>query len=82
VKDKYAFLTNFALERKIDFGAIAYVGDDVNDLSNLCRAGWSFAPYNATKQVLNHVDIVLNNSSGNGAIREVCEFLINYNNRY
>lgn len=82
VKDKYAFLTNFALDRNIDFGAIAYVGDDVNDLSNLCRAGWSFAPYNATKQVLNHVDIVLNNSSGNGAIREVCEFLIHYNNRY
>lgn len=82
VKDKYAFLTNFALDRNIDFGAIAYVGDDVNDLSNLCRAGWSFAPYNATKQVLNHVDIVLNNSSGNGAIREVCEFIINYNNRY
>ena len=82
VKDKYAFLTNFALDRNIDFGAIAYVGDDVNDLGNLCRAGWSFAPYNATKQVLNHVDIVLNNSSGNGAIREVCEFIINYNNRY
>ena len=82
VKDKYAFLTNFALEKNIDFGAIAYVGDDVNDLSNLCRAGWSFAPSNATKIVLNNVDLVLNNSSGNGAIREVCEFIIHYNNRY
>ena len=82
VKDKFAFLTNFALEKNIDFGAIAYVGDDVNDLSNLCRAGWSFAPSNATKAVLNNVDIVLNNPSGNGAIREVCEFLMRYNTRY
>jgi len=82
VKDKYAFLSNFALENKIDFGAIAYVGDDVNDLSNLCRAGWSFAPNNATKMVLNNVDIVLNSASGNGAIREVCEFIIQYNTRY
>ena len=82
VKDKYAFLTNFALQKNIDFGAIAYVGDDVNDLSNLCRAGWSFAPSNATKAVLNNVDIVLNNPSGNGAIREVCEFLMRYNTRY
>ena len=82
VKDKFAFLTNFALQKNIDFGAIAYVGDDVNDLSNLCRAGWSFAPSNATKNVLNNVDIVLNNPSGNGAIREVCEFLMRYNTRY
>ena len=82
VKDKFAFLTNFALEKNIDFGAIAYVGDDVNDLSNLCRAGWSFAPSNATKTVLNNVDVVLNNPSGNGAIREVCEFLMRYNTRF
>jgi YrbI family 3-deoxy-D-manno-octulosonate 8-phosphate phosphatase len=82
VKDKFAFLTNFALEKNIDFGAIAYVGDDMNDLSNLCRAGWSFAPRNATKIVLNNVDVVLNNPSGNGAIREVCEFLMRYNKRY
>ena len=82
VKDKFAFLTNFALEKNIDFGAIAYVGDDVNDLSNLCRVGWSFAPSNATKTVLNNVDIILNNPSGNGAIREVCEFLMRYNKRY
>ena len=82
VKDKFAFLTNFALEKNIDFGAIAYVGDDVNDLSNLCSVGWSFAPSNATKTVLNNVDIVLNNPSGNGAIREVCEFLMRYNTRF
>ena len=82
VKDKFAFLTNFALEKNIDFGAIAYVGDDVNDLSNLCRAGWSFAPSNATKTVLNNVDVVLNNPSGNGAIREVCELLMRYNTRF
>ena len=82
VKDKFAFLTNFALEKNIDFGAIAYVGDDVNDLSNLCRAGWSFAPSNATNTVLNNVDVVLNNPSGNGAIREVCELLMRYNTRF
>ena len=82
VKDKFAFLTNFALEKNIDFGAIAYVGDDVNDLSNLCRVGWSFAPSNGTKTVLNNVDIILNNPSGNGAIREVCEFLMRYNTRF
>jgi len=82
VKDKFAFLTYFALQKNINFGAIAYVGDDVNDLSNLCRAGWSFAPSNATKTVLNNVDVVLNNPSGNGAIREVCEFLMRYNTRF
>jgi 3-deoxy-D-manno-octulosonate 8-phosphate phosphatase KdsC-like HAD superfamily phosphatase len=58
------------------------VGDDVNDLANICSVGWSFAPNNATQIVKNHADIVLSNNSGAGAIREVCEMILKYNKRY
>jgi len=80
-KDKYSLLENFIQTQQISRSEIAYVGDDVNDLANLCSVGWSFAPKNATNQVLPLVDVVLSKDSGNGAIREATEFLLQYNNR-
>jgi YrbI family 3-deoxy-D-manno-octulosonate 8-phosphate phosphatase len=82
VKDKYSFLKHFLTNRNSSFDAVAYVGDDVNDLANICSVGWSFAPNNATQIVKNHADIVLSNNSGAGAIREVCEMILKYNKRY
>lgn len=82
VKDKFSFLKHFLTTKNSSFEAVVYVGDDVNDLTNLCSCGWSFAPKDATKAVLSHVDVVLNHASGQGAIREVCEFILKYNKRY
>ncbi len=82
VKDKYSLLTQIASERDINFSQIAYVGDDVNDLANVCAAGWSLTPANATQTIKNHADIILNNDSASGAIREACEFILKYNTRY
>jgi YrbI family 3-deoxy-D-manno-octulosonate 8-phosphate phosphatase len=82
IKDKYSFLKHFLINRNSSFDAVAYVGDDVNDLANICSVGWSFAPNNATQIVKNNADIVLNHNSGDGAIREVCEMILKYNKRY
>ena len=82
VKDKYSFLQNFINEQNTTWSNLAYVGDDVNDLANLCTVGWSFAPNNATTIVKQNVDVVLNNNSADGAIREVCEWIMKYNTRY
>ncbi len=82
VKDKFSFLQHFMQEQNINWSQIAYVGDDVNDLACLCTVAWSFAPQNATTVVKQHVDFVLNNNSADGAIREVCEWIMKYNNRF
>lgn len=82
VKDKYSFLKHFIQMNNSSFGAIAYVGDDVNDLANICSVGWSFTPNDAVKVIKNNADITLNNKSASGAIREVCEFILKYNKRY
>lgn len=82
VKDKFSFLQHFMQEQNINWSQIAYVGDDVNDLACLCTVAWSFAPQNATPVVKQHVDFVLNNNSADGAIREVCEWIMKYNNRF
>ncbi|MFH6987214.1 cytidylyltransferase domain-containing protein [Flavobacterium collinsii] len=82
VKDKYSFLKHFIKGRNSSFAAVAYVGDDVNDLTNICSCGWSFAPANAVDIVKMNADIVLSHHSGKGAIREVCDIIKKYNNRY
>ncbi|NEW78279.1 MAG: acylneuraminate cytidylyltransferase [Gelidibacter sp.] len=82
VKDKFSFLKQFLADKNSSFDGVAYVGDDVNDLANICSSGWSFAPANATHIVKTHADVVLANNSGKGAIREVCEFILKYNKKY
>jgi len=82
IKDKYSTLANICAERNISTKEIAYIGDDVNDMSNMLEVGWSFCPANATKPIKYLADIVLNNNSADGAIREASEFIINYNQRF
>lgn len=82
VKDKYSFLEKICTEKNISPKEIAYIGDDINDLSNMLRCGWSFCPSNATKPIKYHADITLNHKSAEGAIREASEFIINYNQRF
>lgn len=82
IKDKYSCLENICKKRNISPQEIAYIGDDVNDMSNMLRTGWSFCPANATKPIKYHADMVLNANSANGAIREATEFIINYNLRF
>jgi len=75
-------LSRIVTENNLPFSQIAYMGDDVNDLANICAAGWSFTPANATQPIKNHADVLLQNKSAEGAIREATEFIIKYNNRY
>lgn len=82
VKDKYAFLQHFVKEKNTSFNALAYIGDDVNDLANICAVGWSFAPANATEIVKQNADYLLTKASAAGAIREACEWIMKYNERY
>lgn len=82
VKDKYSLLNNIIQEKSLSMGSIAYIGDDVNDLANICSVGWSLAPNNATQIIKQHADVILPKDSGNGAIRAACGFIMNYNKRF
>lgn len=82
VKDKYSLLQSLIVKEKLSINSFAYIGDDVNDLTNICSVGWSFAPNNATQIVKRHADVVLTKNSGAGAIREACQFIMNYNKRF
>ncbi len=54
----------------------AYVGDDLNDLPAIARAGLSACPADARPEVRARVDLVLDTPGGRGAVRELCDLLL------
>ncbi len=55
--------------------AVAYMGDDVNDLPLLRRVGLSAAPADARPEVRAAVHFVAGAPGGRGAVRELCDLI-------
>lgn len=79
VKDKYSKIEQFLLDEKITRSNIAYIGDDINDLSNICSCGLTFTPTDGIEKVKDYADYVLHNIGGDKAIREAIEIIIRHN---
>lgn len=54
----------------------AYMGDDWLDLPLLGRVGLAAAPANAVAEVKNRVHYICTRKGGDGAVREVCELIL------
>ncbi len=54
----------------------AYIGDDWTDIPVLRRVGLACAPKNALPEVKNIAHFVTTREGGNGAAREVCDFIL------
>ena len=63
-------------KRFLDYANIAYVGDDIVDIPLLKRVGFSVAVADAADDVKKCVDYVTRNKGGHGAVREVCELIL------
>jgi 3-deoxy-D-manno-octulosonate 8-phosphate phosphatase (KDO 8-P phosphatase) len=55
----------------------AYIGDDIPDIELLKAVGLSFTVADAAEEVFSNVDIILKKTGGNGAVREMIDYLIN-----
>ena len=65
-------------ELKLRYEHLAYVGDDVNDLAVIQKAGISACPADATPAVKNAVHVILSRNGGDGCIREFLENTLGY----
>ena len=54
----------------------AYIGDDTPDIPLLKAVGLAFTVADASNDVRSNVNIILQNKGGNGAIRELCDRLL------
>lgn len=70
---KLEVLEGWCKEMNIGFENVAYVGDDVNDLPVIEKAGLSACPADAVTLVKEAVHIVLSKKGGDGCVREFVE---------
>lgn len=61
--------------------AFAYIGDDLPDLPIIQQVGFGVAVANAVRQVKEFAPMLTEQSGGRGAVREVCDFILNAQNK-
>jgi len=76
IKDKMKRLEEIMERKKITWDEIAYLGDDVNDLEVMQKAGIAACPADAMSMVREIAHFVCENKGGYGAFREFAEWLI------
>jgi len=57
---------------------VGYVGDDLPDLPLIRMAGCGIAVANASPPLHEHADWVSTKRGGEGAVREICDFILKY----
>ena len=74
-KDKAAALHEFADLQSLGLEKICFMGDDINDLPAMQLAGFTAAPADAHASVLAIAKFCTKKTGGNGAVREMLDFL-------
>lgn len=75
-EDKGVALSALSQELAIPLDEIAYMGDDWPDLPAIRAAGLGVAVANAHQEVRRHADLVTTARGGRGAVREVCDLIL------
>jgi len=70
VKDKLGVVEELRARLGFDWAEIAYIGDDINDLEVLQKAGWSACPADAEPVIREIVRTRCTRRGGEGAVRE------------
>jgi 3-deoxy-D-manno-octulosonate 8-phosphate phosphatase (KDO 8-P phosphatase) len=78
--DKVAAFDALTAELGISEADAVYVGDDIPDLPLLNRVGFSVAVSNAHEEVKAVTDYTTDRAGGFGAVREVCDLILNARN--
>lgn len=76
VPDKLATLKQLCQQLNLSFDQVAYMGDDLADLSCMQNVGFAIAPANAVKEIKQAADFVTTLAGGYGAVREICDHLL------
>ncbi|WP_322793901.1 acylneuraminate cytidylyltransferase [Bellilinea sp.] len=76
ITDKAARLTEYLREHHLDAREVLFVGNDVNDLPCFDVVGCAVAVADAQPEVLRQADLILTRPGGHGAVRELCDLLL------
>jgi len=76
INDKKKVLENILEELELTMDNVASIGDDLNDYNMLKASKISFVPKDASSFVESEADVILSSRGGDGAVREMIEYLI------
>ncbi|WP_273184691.1 acylneuraminate cytidylyltransferase [Hyphomonas adhaerens] len=76
VEDKPSTIRKWAEEAGVDLARSVFVGNDYNDLPVFPLVGLAVTPGDARGDVRSQAGLVLEAAGGRGAVREICEILI------
>ena len=79
-KDKLESIESLAKDNNISMDNICYVADGDRDVPALEKVGLSFCPINGTENAKTASSNILHSSGGNGAIKEIIDYLYKNNN--
>jgi YrbI family 3-deoxy-D-manno-octulosonate 8-phosphate phosphatase len=75
LNDKANEIDSYLKNSQTTWADIWYVGNDVNDLGAIQRAGISICPGDAVKRIKKEADIVLKTSGGQGILAEITRLI-------
>lgn len=76
VKDKISYLEEFMRTEGISYDQIGYLGDDLNDLAGMQKAGFAGCPEDACEEVKAICDYISSVKGGQGAVRDIVAHLL------
>lgn len=75
-EDKWDALQEILQGHPTSLDEIAFMGDDLPDLTVMCRVGLALAPANAHFSVAERAHWLSNSRGGEGAVREACDLIM------
>lgn len=81
-EDKLTALDDILAELKLNYQEVAYIGDDLPDLACIRRVGFGVTVPNANPVILQHALCCTERSGGQGAVREICDLILQAQNKF
>lgn len=82
IDDKPTILKKYLDENKINSDNVIFVGNDINDVPCFPVVGCAVAVADSHISAIRQADIVLHNKGGYGAVREICDFVLQVSKNY
>ena len=81
-EDKLKATMEVILHKSLTLEQVAYVGDDLPDLPAIQQVGIGFSVPNGHEEVQKAAAAITENIGGNGAVREITDFILKSQNKY
>jgi YrbI family 3-deoxy-D-manno-octulosonate 8-phosphate phosphatase len=78
VEDKRQVVSDWLAAHQLNGDRAAYLGNDVNDLGPMALVGWPIAVADSHPAVRQAARLVLARSGGHGAVRELCDLVVEH----